>query len=115
MSIIQDKILEIGKEIEKLRKERKDAIYEKNHILNKGTEDGDYWRIKRDEITLDIEDKKEKLSLLQELEPLVLDKKEVEEKINKYILTDLQGHPKPECKILWELKSSLGLEEEKKE
>lgn len=27
--------------------------------------------------------------------------------INEYILTDLQGRPLPQCKILWEIKSKL--------
>ena len=34
-------------------------------------------------------------------------KEEVKKLIDKYILTDVQGRPLPQCKILWELKEEI--------
>lgn len=39
-------------------------------------------------------------------------KDDVNKLINKYILTDTQGHPLPQCKILWEIKEKINGEKE---
>ena len=45
----------------------------------------------------------------REIEENCLDKAKVKKIIDKYIFTDLQGNPMPECKVLWKIKKELGL------
>ena len=37
-----------------------------------------------------------------------LEREKVLEVIDKYIITDLQGNPMKECKVLWKIKKELG-------
>ena len=76
-----------------------------NPTAYKGQEDFNKECFKReDELVEDVIELKEKYCI---------DRAEVIKIIDKYIVTDLQGHPEPQCEILWKIKSELGLEGEK--
>ena len=116
MSIMQTKIEEVEKEIEKNESEVEEIL---NIVCGGSNLSG--IECPNCKVDIDIADlvkhsnDKTKLSLLQELEPLVLDKKEVEKKIEKFLKerTYQTNELPPLVKFLpfevEELKSSLGI------